>query len=193
MLKRWLGNMGAAHYTKRILDNYCVLDTETTGLSPYSDEVIEIGILKIRGGIIVDEYSQLIKPKNRIDTFITELTGITNRMVQDKPSIKAVEKDVLSFLGDDVIVGHNTSFDIRFLNAGFKKEICNDYMDTVQFARKVYPELEHHSLSDLTIYLGLSNNSHRSIADCIATHELYEVIKKTMNKKKLKIADLWAK
>lgn len=136
--------MGAARYTKRLLDNYCVLDTETTGLSHCYDEVIEIGILKVRDGNTVDQYSQLIKPRNAIDGFITNLTGITNKMVKDKPTIKEVENDVLAFLGDDVIVGYNTLFDIRFLNAGFNKDISNEYMDTVQFARKVYPELEHH-------------------------------------------------
>ena len=168
--------MGATNYTKKIIDDYCVLDTETTGLSAYYDEVIEIGILRVRAGAVVDQYSQLIHPDYPIDGFITDLTGITNEMVVGMPSIMEVRDAVLSFVGDDVIVGHNTSFDIRFLNAGFGKEIENEYMDTMQFARKVYPELKHHRLSDLADYLGLSSNEHRSIADCITTHELYEAI-----------------
>ena len=65
-------------------------------------------------------------------------------------------------------------------------------MDTMQFARKVYPKLQHHRLSDLTEYLGLSNNEHRSIADCIATKELYDAVKATMTEKGLRIEDLWA-
>lgn len=185
--------MGTTNYTKKIIDNYCVLDTETTGLSAYYDEVIEIGILRVRGGSVVDQYSQLIRPKYPIDEFITELTGITNEMVAEMPSITEVKGAVLSFVGDDVIVGHNTSFDIRFLNAGFGEEIENEYMDTMQFARKVYPELGHHRLSDLAEYIGLSNNAHRAIADCITTHELYEAIKKTMVEKGLRIEDLWVR
>lgn len=185
--------MANKNYTKQIINDYCVLDTETTGLSSYYNEIIEIGILKVRDNKIVDMYSQLIKPNCEIDPFITSLTGITNEMLKDMPAIDFVMSDVLSFIGMDVIIGHNTSFDIRFLNAGFNIELDNKYMDTMQFARKLFPELKHHRLSDLTSYLGLSNNEHRSISDCIATKELYDSIKDTMNKRGLKIQDLWVK
>lgn len=184
--------MGKACYIKKIIDDYCVVDTETTGLSPDFDEIIEIGILKVRDGNAVDQYSQLIKPKRKIDSYITSLTGITNKMVKDQPSIDDVKQEIIAFLGSDVIVGHNTSFDMRFLNAGFNGAIGNDYMDTVQFARKLYPELDHHRLSDMVEYLGLSNNAHRAIADCISTHELYEVMKSTMAERDLQIRDLWS-
>lgn len=185
--------MANKNYTKQIINDYCVLDTETTGLSSYYDEIIEIGILKVRDNKIVDRYSQLIKPNYEIDPFITSLTGITNEMVKDMPAIDFVMNDVLSFIGMDVIIGHNTSFDIRFLNAGFNIELDNKYMDTMQFARKLFPELKHHRLSDLTSYLCLSKNEHRSISDCIATKELYDSIKDTMNKRGLEIQDLWVK
>lgn len=183
--------MGNTNYTKQILDDYCVLDTETTGLSAYYDEVIEIGILRVRGNEIVDQYSQLIHPEYEIDPFVTALTGITNEMVEGMPAIIDVKDTVLSFIGNDVLLGHNTSFDIRFLNHGFMQQIENPYMDTLQFARKVYPELKHHRLSDLTEYLNLSKNQHRSISDCIATKELYDAIKSTMSEKGLRIEDLW--
>lgn len=188
-----MGLLANKNCTKQIINDYCVLDTETTGLSSYYDEIIEIGILKVRDNKIVDRYSQLIKPDYEIDPFITSLTGITNEMVKDMPAINFVMSDVLSFIGGDVIIGHNTSFDIRFLNAGFNIELDNKYMDTMQFARKLFPELKHHRLSDLTSYLGLSNNEHRSIADCIATKELYDSIKDTMDKRGLEIQDLWVK
>lgn len=183
--------MANKNYIKKIIDDYCVLDTETTGLSAYYDEIIEIGILRVRNNEIVDQYSQLIKPKSLIDPFITSLTGITNEMVEGMPKISDVKNEVLTFIGDDIIVGHNTSFDMRFLNEVFKQPVNNYYMDTMQFARKVYPELKHHRLSDLTEYLGLHNNEHRSIADCIATKELYDSIKTTMVAKNLKIEDMW--
>lgn len=184
--------MGKTNYTKRIINDYCVLDTETTGLSAYYDEIIEIGILRVRNNTIVDQYSQLIHPMDEIDPFITALTGITNEMVAEMPSIMDVKDNVLSFIGNDIILGHNTSFDIRFLNEGFQEQIENPYMDTMQFARKVYPELKHHRLSDLSDYLGLSTNEHRSIADCITTKELYDSIKATMSEKGLRIEDLWS-
>lgn len=183
--------MANKNYIKRIIDDYCVLDTETTGLSAYYDEIIEIGILKIRNNEIVDRYSQLIKPESPIDSFITSLTGITNEMVEGMPTINDVKNETLTFIGEDIIVGHNTSFDMRFLSEGFKQPVNNYYMDTMQFARKVYPELKHHRLSDLVEYLGLHNSEHRAIADCIATKELYDSIKTTMAAKNLKIDNMW--
>lgn len=180
-----------SNYTKQLIDDYCVLDTETTGLSAYYDEIIEIGILRVRNNEIVDRYNQLIKPSTEVDDFITDLTGITNEMLKDMPSISNIKSDVLSFIGDDIILGHNTSFDMRFLNEGFKEQLTNRYMDTMQFARKLYPELKHHRLSDLTDYLDLHNNEHRALSDCISTKELYDAVKASMAEKNLAIEDLW--
>ncbi|UQA85176.1 exonuclease domain-containing protein [Gardnerella vaginalis] len=180
-----------SNYTKQLIDDYCVLDTETTGLSAYYDEIIEIGILRVRNNEIVYRYDQLIKPNFDIDDFITALTGITNDMLEGMPSIDSVKTDVLSFIGDDIILGHNTSFDMRFLNEGFKEQLSNQYMDTMQFARKLYPELKHHRLSDLTDYLGLHNNEHRALSDCTSTKELYDAVKASMAEKNLAIEDLW--
>lgn len=180
-----------SNYTKQLIDDYCVLDTETTGLSAYYDEIIEIGILRVRNNEIVDRYDQLIKPNFDIDDFITALTGITNDMLEGMPSIADVKTAVLSFIGEDIILGHNTSFDMRFLNEGFKEQLTNRYMDTMQFARKLYPELKHHRLSDLTDYLGLHNNEHRALSDCTSTKELYDAVKSSMADKNLAIEDLW--
>ena len=182
----------ATNYTKQIVKDYCVLDTETTGLSAYYDEIIEIGLIRVRDDVVVDSFSQLIQPKHEINEFITELTGITNEMLEGMPSIIDVREEVLSFIGNDILLGHNTSFDIRFLSEGFETKISNLYMDTMQFCRKVYPELKHHRLIDMTNYLGLTNNEHRALADCISTKELYDAIKKTMDEKNLGIYDLWS-
>lgn len=181
----------SSNYTKQLIDDYCVLDTETTGLSAYYDEIIEIGILRVRNNEIVDRYDQLIEPNFDIDDFITVLTGITNEMLEGMPSISSVKNDVLSFISEDIILGHNTSFDMRFLNEGFKEQLTNRYMDTMQFARKLYPELQHHRLSDLTDYLGLHNNEHRALSDCTSTKELYDAVKASMAEKNLAIEDLW--
>lgn len=180
-----------ANYSRRIINDYCVLDTETTGLSAYYDEIIEVGILRVRNNIIVDQYSQLIHPNNLIDDFITSLTGITNEMIENMPRIEEVKADILSFIGEDVIIGHNTSFDIRFLEESFGESLSNTYMDTMQFARKLYPELKHHRLSDMSDYLSLSTNEHRSLADCITTKELYDAVKAKMESDNLRIEDLW--
>lgn len=179
------------NYTKEIIDNYCVLDVETTGKSSYFDKIIEIGILKVRDNKIVEKYNQLIKPTFSINSFITELTGISNEMVKDMPSINEVKDSVLEFIGNDILIGHNTSFDIRFINNSFNIAINNKYMDTLQFARKLYPELSHHRLSDLNKYLNFNIEEHRALSDCLSTKNLYDNIKKVMKVKNLEIKDLW--
>ena len=185
--------MKKTNYVKKVIDNYCVIDTETTGLSFKYDEVIEVGMLKVRNGQIVDRYSQLIKPKWKISSFITSLTGISNKMVAKMPNINDTEDDILKFIGDDVILGHHVSFDINFLNSAFNRKVNNQYIDTMQFCRKLYPELGQYSLSYMAEYLCLTNNEHRALADCITTFELYESIKKIMKEKNLQIKDLWKK
>lgn len=183
--------MANKNYVRKIVSNYCVLDLETTGLSPYYDEVIEIGVLRIREDEIVERYSQLIKPECGIDYYITELTGIDNKMVEGMPSLCEVKDEVIKFLGNDIIIGHRTAFDLNFLKYGFEVEFNNLYIDTYEFARKLFPELKHHRLNDLTKYLNLSNNEHRALADCISTKELYDAIKQKMIDNNLVISDLW--
>jgi len=172
-------------YVRKITNNYCVLDIETTGLSWQEDQIIEIGILKIRNNKIVNRYSQLINPQIKISSFITQLTGITNEMVENQPLLEDIAQDVFHFLEDDIIIGHNTSFDLNFIANHFQKDLKNEYIDTVRLSQKVYPQLPHHRLSDMVEYLHLSHNEHRAIADCIATYELYEKCKKEFMQKKI--------
>lgn len=172
------------YYTKKLINNYCVLDIETTGLSYRYDKIIEIGILKIRDNKVIKRYQQLIDPQTTIDPFITKLTGITEEMVENQPLIDDVYDDVFNFIGNDIIIGHNTSFDLNFIANSFCVDLDNEYMDTVQFSRIVYPQLKHHRLSDMVEFLNLSNNEHRALADCQATYELYEHCKAMLSVKK---------
>lgn len=183
--------MAKRHCIKKLLNDYCVIDTETTELSPINHEMIEIGMLRVRNGKIVSRYSQLIHPAQTIDPFITNLTGITNEMVEHMPNVNEVKNDVLKFIGNDVLLGHNIRFDFNFLNAGFRMVLPNDLMDTLQFSKKLYPELAHHRLTDLSKYLHLVSNEHRALADCMTTYQLYETIKQTMNARQIKPEDLW--
>lgn len=175
------------HYVKKIIDDYCVLDIETTGLSWQKDKIIEIGILKVRNKEIVERYSQLINPQQNISPFITQLTGIDNQMIEDMPVLSSVQDDILQFLGYDPIIGHNTAFDLNFIANHFQINLSNEYMDTVQFCRKVYPQMPHHRLTDMVEFLGLSTNEHRSLADCISTYELYEHLKKEIIRQHISI------
>ena len=179
------------NYTRQLVDDYCVLDVETTGYTPRFNEIIEIALLRVRNNMIVDSYKQLIQPESIIPSGITDLTGITSDMVRGMPSIYEVKKEVLSFLGSDIIVGHNTHFDVGFLCAAFSIKLENPYVDTLQFAKKVFPKLRDHGLPFLSDYFGLSQANHRAMADCVATKELYDLIKQTMKEASLGIEDLW--
>ena len=180
-------------YVRKIIDNYCVLDLETTGLSPNYDSIIEIGIIKVKENKIVDMYNSLINPGFLINEYITSITGITNEMLKGKPKIIDLKKEVLNFIGNDVLVGHNISFDVSFLQKGFNEELKNEYIDTLQFCRKLFKELSHHRLTDMSNYLEISRNEHRSKSDCLCTKELYDCIKEKMKNDGLKIDDIFAK
>ena len=179
------------NYSQQIIDDYCVLDVETTGRSPLFDEIIEIAMLRVRNSEIVESYTQLIRPFGSIPLYITELTGINNSMVKKMPYIWDLKSEILSFLGDDVILGHNTSFDLRFVNTAFEMSLENEYVDTYQFSRKVFPNLSNHKLNYLSRYFNLTNSEHRALSDCIATKELYDLIKKTMKESNISIEELW--
>ena len=180
-------------YVRKIIDNYCVLDLETTGLSPNYDSIIEIGIIKVKENKIVDKYNSLINPGFLINEYITSITGITNEMLKGKPKIMDLKKEVLNFIGNDVLVGHNISFDVSFLQKGFNEELKNEYIDTLQFCRKLFKELSHHRLTDMSNYLEISRNEHRSMSDCLCTKELYDCIKEKMKNNGLEINDIFAK
>ncbi len=161
-----------------LIDNYCILDLETTGLSCIKNEIIEVGILKVRNNEIVARYSKLVKPNEKVSKNITKITGITNEMLEDKPAIEEIIIEILTFIGDDVIIGHNVLFDLGFISSVIEMDLPNMYIDTVMLSKITYPELKRHRLSDLTNYLGIYTNTHRAIDDCIATKELYDDIKK---------------
>ena len=180
-------------YVRKIIDNYCVLDLETTGLSPNYDSIIEIGIIKVKENKIVDKYNSLINPGFLINEYITSITGITNEMLKGKPKIIDLKKEALNFIGNDVLVGHNISFDVSFLQKGFNEELKNEYIDTLQFCRKLFKELSHHRLTDMSNYLEISRNEHRSMSDCLCTKELYDCIKEKMKNNGLEINDIFAK
>lgn len=154
-----------------------VLDLETTGAHPVNNEIIEIGAVKVINGEIVDTFSSLICPKSEIPDYITMLTGITNSMVSQMPTIETVLPEFLQFCEDSVIVGHNIiMFDYRMLKAratieGYPFE--KSAIDTLIIARKCLPNLPSRKLGDLCDYYGIDlSNAHRAFHDAMATYKL---------------------
>lgn len=138
----------------KVLENYTVLDIETTSLDCYRGEILEISAIKVRNQQETEYFSELIKIHNKVGAFTTKLTGITNEMIlKEGKELVLVLKNFKDFLGDDIIVGHNVNFDINFIYDSMKKNLgrnlTNDYVDTLRIARKVLPHLKHHKLDDL--------------------------------------------
>ena len=159
--------------------DYVVVDTETSGLDPARNSIIEISAIRCRNGAEVDRFSSLVRPPKQkngsfVSPTITNLTGITNEMLTDAPGPENVFPQVFDFIKDDIIVGHNVSFDIRFINAAFEKygngPLRNEVFDTLKLSRCLLPNLQHHRLCDIALALGVeSTGAHRSLADCETT------------------------
>ena len=122
-------------------DNYIVIDIETTGLSSNYDDIIELAAIKICEDKIVDEFQSLVNPGYEIGPFITDLTGITNDMLNSAPRIEHILPKYLDFIGDSVVVGHNVSFDVNFiydteeyLDLGY---FSNNHIDTRRNVERV--------------------------------------------------------
>lgn len=162
--------------------NFTVIDIETTGLSSINDEIIELSAIKVENNEIVNQFSSLVKPKSKINRFITSLTGITNDMVQNQPDISEVLPAFINFVSEDCVLGHNVNFDINFiydnLKKYFNKEFNNNYVDTMRLAKK-YCKFPSHSLAYLAEKFDISTKGHhRALNDCLMTLKIYEEIKK---------------
>lgn len=164
--------------------DYTVFDLETTGISAYTDNIIEISAIKVKNGIVQDTFSTLVNPERPIPLQATRVNGITDEMVANAPCIRETMAAFLEFVGKDILVGHNIqSFDMKFIyrevEALFQDTISNDFIDTLYMARKCLPELQHHRLTDLAFYFGInSEGAHRALNDCVMNQKCFEEMAK---------------
>lgn len=166
-------------------EDFTLLDIETTGLSHNKHEIIEVSALKVRANKITDKFSMLIKPEGRINSFITNLTGISNEMVENAPNIIEVLPKFVNFIDKDLIIGHNVKFDINFIQSNLERlnfaKLTNSSIDTMQLARK-YCKLPSHSLKNLAQHYSVSTKGHhRALNDCLITFEIYQNIKQEVS------------
>lgn len=171
-------------------DDYTVIDLETTGLSTIYDEIIELAGLKVRNGAVVDDFQQLIKPAFPISDFITGMTGISNEMVKNAPSVGDMIGEFTDWIGDDVVVGHNVLFDVNFIYDAsvicLDKAFTNDYINTVRIARRLVRDLPSYRLCELCRYYDINvEGAHRALCDCLMTNELFCRIKREIHEKNL--------
>ena len=165
--------------------NYTVIDIETDGLSPLTDHIIEIAAIRVRDGQDETTFSTICKPYNGyiIDDFTTSFTGITQDMIDQSPNIKTALGDFMDFVGDDIVVGHNVPFDVNFLyDASIEnnlKPFSNNHINTIRYAKKLFPELKDHgySLYDVSTVLNIEYaNAHRALGDCYICNNCFSAM-----------------
>jgi DNA polymerase-3 subunit alpha (Gram-positive type) len=167
---------------------YLAFDLETTGLSPMSDRILEIGAVLVEEEEVTDTFETFIDVGIPVPAHITKLTGITGEMIAGSPGVREAVTRFLEFSGDRVILGHNLQFDYSFMkrnvvNMGLSYE--RQGLDTLKIARLCLPELESRSLDRLAAYFGIpEEHHHRALDDALTTARLYERLKEEFGEKR---------
>lgn len=161
------------------LNDFVVIDTETTGLSRQSDSIVEIAMIKFENGVEVDRFSTLINPERPIPAEASRVNGIFDSDVVSAPRILEVAGHISEFIGSKFIVGHNVSFDLAFLlrecGDAFSQDVVY-YIDTIGLAKRAFPNLPNYKLETLISELNIAKTqNHRAEADAEYTSELMKL------------------
>ena len=159
---------------------YAIVDIETTGGSARREKITEIAIYLHDGEKITDEFVSLVNPERNIPYFITNLTGITNEMVEDAPRFYEVAKTIVELTEGRIFVAHNARFDYSFIRQEFKSLGFNyrkKIIDTITLSRKLFPGHRSYSLGNICRELKIGiNGRHRAAGDALATVKLFELL-----------------
>ena len=167
-------------------EKYVVFDIETTGFSPVTNRIIEIGAVKVENGEITERFSTFVNPQVPIPFHIEKLTSINDSMVMDADPIEVVLPRFLEFVGDAILVAHNANFDVSFIKENAKRQgipVDFTYVDTVGIARALLTGQSKYTLDAVAKTLGISlENHHRAVDDAECTAEIFvkfiEMLKK---------------
>ena len=183
---RQLNNCGIAAEIGRVdyrfdpEQDYVVVDIETTGGCASSDRIAEIGAVKIRNHKVVEEWHSLVNPQRAIPAKITQITGITNAMVQHAPMFAEVADSFIRFMADGIFVAHNVNFDYGFISNEYQRlgrrfrfaKLC-----TIAGMRRRYPGLKSYGLGKLCEHYGIGlETHHRALCDARATGHLLNLM-----------------
>ena len=159
---------------------YCVLDLETTGFSAKTEKITEVGIMKVKNGEVIDEFSCFVNPEKHIPERVTEVTNITDEMVKDAKTIEQVFPEILDFIEDSVLVAHNAPFDMGFLKQNAKilgYEFDYTYIDTLSLAKDLFPDYKKYKLGKIAENLGIKVEvAHRALDDVDTTVKVFRVM-----------------
>lgn len=158
-------------------EEFIVFDIETTGLSPLSCKITEIGAVKVKDDEVIDVFSTFVDPEIPIPQKITDLTGITDEMVAGAPKTKEAVQSFLEFAGDRILIAHNASFDTSFIRKAaedYDLKFENDFLDTVSISKFANPDLKRHKLDVLAEYFHLGDfGHHRASNDAEMTAKIF--------------------
>lgn len=154
------------------------LDIETTGGSPLSSRITEIGALRVENGEVVGIFNQLVNPEENVPWFITKLTGITDEMLWDAPLFATVADDLEVFLDGAIFIAHNVNFDYSFIKSEYVRQGGSFNMDrfcTARLSRRLYPAQPRHNLDTVMKAHNITvKNRHRALDDATALHDFYK-------------------
>jgi len=165
-----------------LANSIVVLDFETTGLSPdQGDRAIEIGAVKLENGLVTDRFQALMNPGKRINSFIENYTGISNRMLAVASPCANVMTDFADFIGESNLLAHNASFDSRFLSAEFSRlgrQVLGEFTCSLLVSRRIYQDAPNHKLGTLINYKNIAADGsfHRALFDAEMTAELWLIM-----------------
>lgn len=165
-----------------MLENYTVIDLEMTGLHVKKDIILEVGAVRVRGGMAVETYTAILNVDRQLPVEVVELTGISQQMVDEGENPQVVMERFFSFIGEDVLVGQNIIFDYSFLkqwavNHNIKLE--RKALDTLKLSRQFLPKEEKKDLESLCVYFGIERvRSHRALDDAVETWKIFEELKR---------------
>lgn len=158
-------------------EKYVVFDIETTGFSPVTNRIIEIGAVKVEHGEITERFSTFVNPQVPIPFHIEKLTSINDSMVMDADTIEVVLPQFLEFVGGAILVAHNANFDVSFIKENAKRQgipVDFTYVDTVGIARALLTGQSKYTLDAVAKTLGISlENHHRAVDDAECTAEIF--------------------
>jgi DNA polymerase III epsilon subunit family exonuclease len=176
---------------------FSVVDLETTGSVIGVDEIIEIGLIQVRGGKIVNRFESLVWSDRPIPPWVARLTGISNGDLEGAPTFSDLAEEMVEYLDGNVFVAHDIRFDLPFLRWEFARRGIGrpavTGMCTLQLSRQFWPDLESRSLPDLANHFGVTHdNPHRAGADAAATAGvLLEVLKASEEIGLIDLGDLY--
>lgn len=163
------------------LSDYVVFDTETTGVDPDTDRIIEVGLIAVKDNIIVDRFGSFVNPGCSIPASASKVNHIFDRDVADAPSYQQIAPILAEWLIGKTVIAHNAQFDMKLVRSLLSEANYSGtikYVDTLFYARRVVSDVENYKLQTLAEHFSIdTGDAHRAVDDAITCHYLFQECK----------------